>query len=157
MKYFVYLLVLFTFFSCQHYKIDGENYTILEKVKLREGPFITYFKDKVFAKCIEKIYQEDSFAIRSQIFKTWMSYEAHGGMVFDEQDYKALESSIDSTASAFVTKHFSDWDYRSETDVLSTCLNFRNSKKLDSMAMSLYRKYKIRFKQKHQFDWLKNN
>ena len=136
MKYFVYLLVLFTFFSCQHYKIDGENYTILEKVKLREGPFITYFKDKVFAKCIEKIYQEDSFAIRSQIFKTWMSYE----------------SSIDSTASAFVTKHFSDWDYRSETDVLSTCLNFRNSKKLDSMAMSLYRKYKIRYRQKHQFD-----
>jgi hypothetical protein len=131
MKYFVYLLVLFTFFSCQHYKIDGEKYTILEKVKLREGPFITYFKDKVFAKCIEKIYQEDSF---------------------DEQDYKALESSIDSTASAFVTKHFSDWDYRSETDVLSTCLNFRNSKKLDSMAMSLYRKYKIRYRQKHQFD-----
>ena len=69
-----------------------------------------------------------------------------------EQDYKALESSIDSTASAFVTKHFSDWDYRSETDVLSTCLNFRNSKKLDSMAMSLYRKYKIRYRQKHQFD-----
>jgi hypothetical protein len=25
------------------------------------------------------------------------------------------------------------------------------------MAMSLYRKYKIRYRQKHQFDWLKNN
>ena len=151
MRYLLYLIVVLTIFSCQYYKFDGEKYTILEKVKLREGPFTTYFKDRVFAKCIEKIYQEDSFAIRSQIFKTWMSYEAHGGMVFDEQDYKALEISIDSTASAFVRKHFSDWDYRSETDVLSTCLNFRNSRQLDSMVMSLYRKYKIRYRLKHQF------
>ena len=155
MKKLLYILIVVTTFSCQYYKFDGGKYTILEKVKLREGPFVTFFKDRVFAKCIEKIYQEDSFAIRSQIFKTWMNYEAHGGIVFNERDYKALEISIDSTASAFVKKHFSDWGYGSETNVLGTCLNFRNSSQLDSMAMSLYRKYKIRYRQRHQFEWLK--
>ncbi len=156
MKNIIFLILLLTLFSCHHYRIHGKKYTIVEKVSLHEGTFITFFKNRVFVKCIEKVYHQDSLAMQSHLFKTWMSYEAYGGMIFEYNDYKAIENSIDSLSSAFVKKYFSGWDHRSERDVLTTCLNFRNSKQLDSVAMSFYRRYKIRQKFKEDFDWPKD-
>jgi hypothetical protein len=158
MRYFIYTLIILTTFSCHTYKVFGEKFTISEKVKLHEGRFHTFFKDRVLANCIEKIYQQDSSALRGIIFGTWMTTEYKGGMDIDDKDYAELRILIDSTSSAFVKKRFPDFDYETfELPVLSICVYFRNSKQLDSMAVSLYRKYKIRHRQKHSLDWLKEN
>lgn len=126
------------FFSCHNTKKISKKIANPNTVHLHEGEWVSNFKNEVFIRCLKEIYP-------SRLAEMFDSIDASSSANLDQMNYdnRALVL-VDSLAIAFKSSHEASLSIEKRKITINVCMSYRNSKELDSIALSYYKRFSVK-------------
>lgn len=134
-KITVIIICIISMVSCKAPNEAPRNESQLQSKLLYEGRWCTNFKNEVFLRCLKKAYPKSFGDLIDSI-------DGSSSANLDQLEYnKEVLHTADSLALQFLKRDEVSWKIEGKNVILNFCMNYRNSKELDSLTGLLYRKY----------------
>lgn len=120
---------------CNTANKTSRNENPLKSIPLHEGRWYTNFKNEVFLRCLKNAYPKSFGDLIDSI-------DGSSSANLDQLEYnKEVLYIADSLALQFLKSDEVSWKIEGKNVIFNFCMNYRNSKELDSLTELLYKKY----------------